>query len=270
MKNIIWLASYPKSGNTWIRACLMLAITGDLSLDKLIHVIPYFPVLNNVHFQKAEFSDTTEASRSAIKTWDKTQYGLSNSTEGRQIIVKTHQVFANINNVQFPNKETTYGVIQIVRDPRDVALSYSAHFGRDIDLAIEKIMDEKNVINESSQPGSFEFISSWELNYLSWQDAIFPKLVIRYEDLLTSPKTQLETIFDFLKLTPKLSTEQIISKTSFQSLAKMEAKNGFKEASEHSKFFRIGKKDQWSALSPKQREKIEQKFSKTMKVLRYL
>ena len=248
----------------------MLAITGELSLDKLIYVIPYFPVLNNAHFQKAEFSDITEVNRSAIKTWDKTQYDLSNSAEGRQIIVKTHQVFADINNVQFPNKDTTYGVIQIVRDPRDVALSYSAHFGRDIDLAIEKIMDEKNVINEVSQPGSFEFISSWELNYLSWQDAIFPKLVIRYEDLLTSPKPQLEAIFDFLKLTPKLPTEQIISKTSFQSLAKMEAKNGFKEASEQSKFFRVGKKDQWSALSPEQREKIEQKFAKTMKVLRYL
>ena len=43
MKNLVWLASYPKSGNTWVRACLMLAITGDLSLDKLIEVIPYFP-----------------------------------------------------------------------------------------------------------------------------------------------------------------------------------------------------------------------------------
>ena len=91
----------------------------------------------------------------------------------------------------------------------------------------------------------------------------------QYEDV-TSPKTRLEAIFDFLKLTPKLSTEQIIFKTSFQSLAKMEAKTGFKEASEHSKFFRVGKKDQWSTLSTKQREKIEQKFAKTMKVLGYL
>ena len=104
---------------------------------------------------------------------------------------------------------------------------------------------------------------------MSWQDAVFPKLVIRYEDLLTSPKLRLEAIFDF-ETKPKLSTEQIISKTSFQSLVKMEAKNGFKEASEHSKFFRVGKKDQWSTLSTKQREKIEQKFAKTMRVLGYL
>ena len=86
---------------------------------------------------------------------------------------KTHQVFGNINNVQFPNLDCTLGVIQLVRDPRDVALSYAAHYGRDMDTAIEKLFDEKNSINEQSQPGSFEFISSWELNFLSWQDAAF-------------------------------------------------------------------------------------------------
>ena len=125
MKNLVWLASYPKSGNTWVRACLMLAITGDLSLDKLIEVIPYFPVLNNVHFDNAEVADPIEASRLAVKTWDRTQYDLSNSAGSRLKIVKTHQVFANINNVEFPNKDTAYGVIQIVRDPRDIALSYA-------------------------------------------------------------------------------------------------------------------------------------------------
>ena len=81
MGNIVWLASYPKSGNTWVRACLMLAITGDLFLDKLINVIPYFPLLNNAHFQNTRFSDTIEASE-AVKTWNKTQYDLSNSGVG--------------------------------------------------------------------------------------------------------------------------------------------------------------------------------------------
>jgi len=270
MKNLVWLASYPKSGNTWVRACLMLAITGELALDKMIEVIPYFPLLNNAHFRNADFSDPIEASRSAVKTWDKTQHDLSNSAEGRRIIIKTHQTFANINNVQFPNLETACGVIQIVRDPRDIAFSYSAHYGRNIDLAIEKLLDEKNTINEPSQPGSFEFISSWELNYLSWQDAKLPKLVIRYEDLLASPATQLDTIFDFLELTPKMSTAKIVAKTSFQSLADMENKHGFKEASEHSRFFRVGRMDQWSSLTSEQREKIEQKFHKTMNGLGYL
>lgn len=270
MKNLVWLASYPKSGNTWVRACLMLAITGDLALDKMIGVIPYFPLLNNAHFRNANFTDPIEASRSAVKTWDKTQYDLSNSAENRRIIVKTHQVYANINNVQFPNLETAYGVIQIVRDPRDVAFSYSAHYGRNIDLAIEKLLNEKNTINEPSQPGSFEFISSWELNYLSWQDAPFPNLVIRYEDLLASPATQLNAMFEFLELTPKMSTAKIVAKTSFQSLAEMENEHGFKEASEHSRFFRVGKKDQWSSLTSEQREKIEHKFQKTMNRLGYL
>ena len=270
MKNLVWLASYPKSGNTWVRACLMLAITGDLSLDKLIEVIPYFPVLNNVHFDNAEVADPIEASRLAVKTWDRTQYDLSNSAGSGLKIVKTHQVFANINNVEFPNKDTAYGVIQIVRDPRDIALSYSAHYGRDIDSAIEKLLNEKNAINEPSQPGSFEFISSWELNYLSWQDATFPKLIIRYEDLLASPITQLEAIFDFLELTPQMAIAKIVSNTSFQSLANMEDEKGFKEASEYSRFFRVGKKDQWSSLTSIQQKRIEQKFRKTMNRLGYL
>ena len=242
MKNLVWLASYPKSGNTWIRACLMLAITGDLSLDNLIGIVPYFPVLNNSHFKDTKFSDPIEAGRAAVKMWDKTQTDISSGNNVRQIIVKTHQVFGNINNVQFPNLDCALGVIQLVRDPRDVALSYAAHYGRDIDTAIEKLLDEKNSINEQSQPGSFEFISSWELNFLSWQDAAFPKLIIRYEDLLASPERQLDNIFDFLKLNPKMSTAQIIEKTSFQSLASMEAKNGFKEASSCSNFLGLAKK----------------------------
>ena len=270
MKNLVWLASYPKSGNTWIRACLMLAITGDLYLDKMISIVPYFPVLNNVHFKNTTFSDPIEACRAAVKMWDKTQSDLSNHSNDRQLIVKTHQVFGNINDVQFPNLDCAFGVIQLVRDPRDVALSYAAHYGRDIDSAIEKLFDEKNSINEQTQPGSFEFISSWELNFLSWQEAAFPKLVIRYEDLLVSPEQKLDSIFDFLKLNPKMSTAQIIEKTSFRSLASMEAKNGFKEASSHSKFFRVGKEGQWSNLTKMQQEKIEEQFSKTMKSLGYL
>ena len=270
MKNLVWLASYPKSGNTWIRACLMLATTGDLSLDKLINIVPYFPLLNNSHFKNTTFSGPIEAGRAAVKMWDKTQFDLSSYSSDKRIIVKTHQVFGNINSVQFPNLDCAFGVIQIVRDPRDVALSYAAHYGRDIDSAIEKLFDEKNSINELSQPGSFEFISSWELNYLSWQDAAFPKLVIRYEDLLTSPERTLDSIFDFMELNPKILTAQIIEKTSFQSLASMEIKNGFKEASSHSKFFRVGKEGQWSNLTKRQREKIEKKFSRTMKSLGYL
>lgn len=92
-------------------------------------------------------------------------------------------------------------------------------------------------------------------------------VVIRYEDLLASPAQKLDTIFDFLELIPKMSTSQITRKTSFRSLASMEAKNGFKEASSHSKFFRVGKEVQCSALTRRQREKIKKQFSRTMKSL---
>ena len=87
---------------------------------------------------------------------------------------------------------------------------------------------------------------------------------------MASPKTQLETIFDFLELTPQMTIANIVSNTSFQSLANMEDEKGFKEASEHSRFFRVGKKDQWSSLTSKQQNRIEQKFHKTMNRLGYL
>lgn len=270
MNNLVWLASYPKSGNTWIRACLMLGITGNLSLGKLINVIPYFPLLNNAHFKNAKFTDHTEANRAAVKMWDVTQRDLSKLNQNQKLIIKTHQILGNVNNVFFPNPELAHSVIQIVRDPRDIAVSYSAHYGRSVDDSIEKLLDEKNIINESTQPGSFEFISSWELNFLSWQSAPFPRLLIRYEDLLASPIEQLDAIFNFLKLKPVVTPSQIIEQTSFKSLSSMEAEHGFKEASSNSKFFRVGKNDQWSALTPKQIDKIEKKFSSTMEKLGYL
>lgn len=132
MNNLVWLASYPKSGNTWVRACLMLGITGNLSLEKLINVIPYFPLLNNARFKNAKFADHAEANRAAVKMWDETQKDLSKLNQNQKLIIKTHQILGNVNNVFFPNPELAHSVIQIVRDPRDIAVSYSAHYGRNV------------------------------------------------------------------------------------------------------------------------------------------
>ncbi len=268
--NILWLASYPKSGNTWLRTCIMLGLTGSLSLEKLIEFIPYFPILNYAHLRDQSYPDEKSEIRAAIQAWTNTQKTLSEGMGDKNIIVKTHQARGKFNDVIFPTTDVTRGVIQIVRDPRDVAISYSKHYGHSIDHSINKLIDEGNIINESKQQGSIEFISSWEKNFLSWADSPFPRLVIKYEDLIKSPLDQFTKIFDFLQTKPIVSFSEILNATSFESLSEIEAKNGFREATKNSKFFRVGKRGQWKKLSPEQISKIEDKFGSTMQLLGYI
>ena len=137
---IIWISSYPKSGNTWVRAFLSIYLDSTKSkfnfniLDK-IGEFPDHTILGKFMDSK-DFYNLSEVS----KYWIKVQEFINSNK--KLTILKTHSSLCNINGNEFTNSDNTLAVIHIVRDPRNVILSMANHFGITQEESYKIITDE--------------------------------------------------------------------------------------------------------------------------------
>ena len=189
---------------------------------------------------------------------------------------KTHAANIKIDGYEYTNQETTKCAIYIVRDPRDVVLSYSKFSGLQIDDVVKIIKDEKfTVKNKESQ--YFTHWSRWDYHVSSWLIPNYPKIVIKYEDMIDKPMQTAMQLIMFLKsvgVEDSFTDQKIINvtkSTNFTNLKKMETELVFEESIYGTKFFNIGKKNQWKkGLSIKHAHDIEKSFAETMKKFGYL
>ena len=273
LKNLIWIASYPKSGNTWMRSILTALIySKDGRFDfNLLPNIDQFETLKNFNFVKdIDINDynSLDQLKSVSKYWQNAQENIKSE---ELVFFKTHSANYNHQNLKYTNPNKTRGCIYIVRDPRDVAISYSKFIGHNIDDTIEYMMGaSRQIWNQEKRIGII--LSRWDYHISSWLNLESPKKFIRYEDLLSKTESVLKELIDFLvtTLSVKINNAEekiknIIETTSFDILKNKEQQTGFKEASKSSPFFRSGKSKQWeTVLNRKQIDKIEKNFSEYM------
>ena len=178
----------------------------------------------------------------------------------------------------FTKKEFCLATIYIVRDPRDVAVSF-AHFSNlSYDKTIDKLLSEELFASvDSNNPWNIEIIGSYKFHYNSWKNGIIsvPSIIIKYEDLINDTYGQLLRIISFLSkiLNFDINHEQLIfsvNNSSFDTLKKFEKENKFKEKGVSNQFFRKGKRNDWiNKLSKSQILRIERALSKEMDILGY-
>ena len=268
---IIWLASYPKSGNTWVRSFLTNYFSGSsefnfTQLDK----IRRFPTPELMDQLKINIHNLSEIASNWINMQE--FINLKNDTT----YLKTHNAMCTVNNYSFTNKKNTIGFIYLVRDPRDVILSYSHHLEKSIEFTL-KIMIDKSAREKMDNKGNDESIlGSWSENYKSWRDYnSVKKIIIKYEDLIQNPYETFFKIINYLNGINGLPIDEgmikkSIENTSFKNLQNLEKKYGFPEK-DHGVFFRKGKSKEWkNDLDKKIIFKIEQAFNEEMKELGYL
>ena len=285
---IIWLASYPKSGNTWLRFLIMSLILKDkeeINLDQLsgIKQFPSSHQYNKLNINKINYSNLNDISN----YWIETQK-IINSDKSIKFF-KTHNALCKINNNIFTDLKNTLGVIYIVRDPRNVISSINNHHHH-IDLEFSKnfIFDEKKGIMKKSKVDINndyalpQIIGSWKTHYNSWKNMKKNYLLIKYENLIINPKKEFKKVTDYLEELMGLNfSEKLIDKaiklSSFDRLQSLEEKKGFSESvvdpnsGIRKKFFNLGPKNNWrEKLDKKISNEIEKKFENEMIELGYL
>ncbi len=248
----IWVASYPKSGNTWVRVFLhnlFAELQGEGEGAQDINLLHKWTGRESLKlgFAARLGKPVEEASLAEIAAVR--PLVQADLVRGRQkpVLIKTHNAVANVEGHPTINFETTLAAIYILRNPLDVAISYAHHSAQPVDRIIE-FMARPESVNGMSERHVFEYMGSWSFHVASWMSVTSrPVLILRYEDLLRAPERGFGRLAAFLRLPPTAQQlRRAIEKSSFEELARQEAAHGFVERPETAeKFFRKGETGQW-------------------------
>ena len=277
---IIWLASYPKSGNTFLRSLLAsyyYSENGDFEFEQL-KKIEQFPVNENFEKIGININDKFEVAKNYIKAQEEI-----NKTK-KLSFWKTHSSFCKLyNKYNFSDLKNSLGVIYIVRDPRNVVSSFARHNSKSINETVELLTNDLATGNEKNEVEVY--LGSWNFNYNSWK--VFKNsnryLLIRYEDLINDTENVYIKILKFINDLSNLKSpininkiRKVVKSTTFSRMKKLEEEQGFEESKVNDlgktvKFFNLGPKNNWkNLLSSQIIKKIEKKFNKEMLELGYL
>ncbi len=260
----IWIASYPKSGNTWVRVFihnLMRELRGEAEGAHSINDLGRWTSREGQAKSFAQRMGKPAQEASPVEIAAARSLVQADMVEGRDgpVFIKTHNAVANVEGFPTINWDVTLAAIYIVRNPLDVAVSYAHYSSLPVDPIIA-YMAEPNASSLVGDRNIYEFMGSWSFHAASWMSVPHrPVLMLRYEDLLAAPERHFGRLASFLRLVP--SAEQLrraIEKSSFTELARQEEAQGFIERPEKAeRFFRSGKAGQWrDDMSQKQVKEI--------------
>lgn len=248
MGGLVWLASYPKSGNTWTRNVLhnLLAGKGEGQPINAMGKLTTWDIGKKWYeeFLPRAFEDCTREEVAAVRP--KAMRKIAAGAEGL-VFVKTHNALVIDRGTPMIEPSVTAGAVYIVRNPLDVAISYSHHLDTTIDQSIHRMgmVGAQNPVTEKS---AYEVMGSWSEHVASWTTK--PKRflhVMRYEDMLGDPEATFGKLAEFLRIKRNRGKlRKAIELSSFERLKAQEEEKGFREKPKHSeRFFRKGEADQW-------------------------
>ena len=298
---IIYLASYPKSGNTWLRSLLSsyyFSNDGNFKID-LLKNIQQFPQKKYLDKYKYELN----VPGSTAQYWIKSQKEINIDNKIR--FFKTHNSLTSINNVDkliaiqneiqeksiqlnnFTDNKNTLGCIYIVRDPRNVITSLKNHFDLNYEESLEFMLNKNKYTYDQKKKNDFsdfQFLSSWEINYQSWKmSKLFPIKFIKYEDLLNKTFDVFKNLINYVdKISNnknkfnKQKAQNSIKTTTFSKLKEYEKNNQFPESVLSKRdfkkipFFHLGPENNWKKiLSGDFQKKLNTIFKKNLQELEY-
>ena len=286
---IIWLSSYPKSGNTLLRSMIsayFFTQDGNFNFKTLnkINQFPDFKLFKNYGINTSDHMEI-------VKNYINVQRQINTKDKNSIRFIKTHSGLRSINGYPFTDLNNSLGAIYIVRDPRSVAKSYANHNQMPLERASDRMLEDKatlgglkNPINEADK--ILTHMGSWSSNYESWK--VFKKynryLLIKYEDMIMNKEKTFITILKFIHKLANLKfaidddkLKNILKTTSFEYMQKAEKNFGFEESvktkkdSEKNTFFKYGPNINTPETLPAEiKEKLEVSLKKEMEELGYL
>jgi hypothetical protein len=274
LSGIIWLASYPKSGNTWMRAFIATYLENP---DRPLRIndLPRYALGDSQveHFERLSGKAFAEMSRAEVNRLREPVQEWFVEAQREDIFVKTHNIIAKVGDVALISPAATAGALYIVRNPLDVAISLGHHFQIPLDRAIE-ILCDRGAILPASATTTEQYVASWSRHLQSWLNAQGLVLhVTRYEDMRRKPIKAFGSVVEFLDLPlERARLRKALRFTSFEELKKQEAKERFVEGHEDGRaFFREGRVGSWrEILSAAQVDRIVEAHGPLMRRFGYL
>ena len=280
MKKIVWISSYPKSGNTFLRAMLSAFFYSKEGIFEQEYLM-------NISEFPRDFFDFKSSNNflNEVKEYRKIQKKISN-TDKEVIFLKTHSANLSIKKI-FPtiNKDCSMCCINIVRDPRNVILSLKNHYNLDIKKCLNLLMNDKNFIftNDKDLSKGYTLTLDWGSNYLSWKNQKdINTIFVKFEDLVFDQEKTFTYILKKLKKfvnleIDKKKIENIVKTTNFKHLRQLEEKEGFIEnkimgiSDNKNFFFNKGPEQNFNKdLDPSIIEEINKKYKNLLLELNYL
>lgn len=260
MGKLVWLASYPKSGNTWLRAFLHNLMRNPNEAYDINRLTDF--TLSDAQMRWYQLFDPRpgpQISKEDIAALRPRVHEAMTRAHADSVFVKTHNAMVEDRGTPMITPEHSAGAIYVIRNPLDVVVSYSHHYGLPLDQAIAA-MATPGLQSANEELHCYERYGSWSEHVMSWTGRATSGLhIVRYEDMLASPRKTFAGVAAFLGL--KIARERLdkaIKLSSFRVLREQEKRHGFIERTANSKwFFREGKADQWrQALTASQVESM--------------
>lgn len=276
-QQIVWLASYPKSGNTWVRMLLDAYYLAELDINEILTSVSddFAP-----HHQVGDGSDVRtfpvdiQALTRPMAMLRLVRAYLSDDNAralGVPLVAKTHNANLLVNGHELLPEPLTKAVIYIVRDPRDVAPSFQRHMGMDtMDEAIDEMLNKHRVLGAGKETNKVsDFISSWPLHVNSYINADSHNIkYYRYEDLRHDPATVFADMLVHAGVKADMDrVRQAVEITDLSKVRQQEAEKGFREHSPHAETF-FGRGEVGTGkrkLSPAQRHRLEKACASYLK-----
>lgn len=278
LKKIIWIVSYPKSGNTWFRVFLNNILSESL-LPIDVNELEHAPICSNrIIFDKYVGTSASDLTYEEIRRLRPLVYKKIAEESSELLFFKVHDAW-ELTNITYPifPPEVTKAVIYIIRNPLDIVVSLAAHYGISIDATIKKMNNQSNSL--CSNPDKLyiqlqQNLYSWSDHVKSWLvESNLPVFVLMYEKMLTEPSKAFTDAINFIGL--DLSSNKIkkaIQNSSFEILKLQEKSKGFHEKPiTAGSFFREGGMEYYkSQLSPTQIKMIISNHKDIMKQFEYI
>lgn len=268
-KKITWIASYPRSGNTWMRALLTAYVNnGKININGIMQsndktLLYYDGII------KKPVQDWSMLEQGLIKPV--AMLRMLEESDNNQML-KTHDCNIDISSVAQIPTDLTRAAVYIVRDPRDVTLSFKNHYRCKNNAEAVEMLTQDNFITQFPDNGLYIPQLSWKINVASWTRKLpYPVHIVKYEDMLKNSYDTFSKVVRFLKLeyNEELLRESIDS-CNFNKLRKQEKKYGFRE-SVGPTFFHKGQVERWKTeLEPELQTKIVTACEAEMKSLGYI
>jgi hypothetical protein len=271
-KNVIWIASFPKSGNTWTRFLLNALMHRKSTLESLESDAKISGACTAKGLLKEFMEEKGDLAQRLTTRGDALRKLAQSRDAGKKLVLKTHSALAEFQKKPQIPMDVTAAAMLVIRNPFDVLCSCMNHFGFTEEQAFNFMDKISSSIGETDK--HFPVLcSSWDGYTKSWTgNAKFPILLLRYEDMKTSPFTAATRICRFFNI--KANENEIIeaiNATSFKNLQKLEDDKGFKEASEKGqRFFYKGEIGYFKdTLSEETIQKVVNRFGESMRKVGY-